>query len=80
MPNSINVRGITTAQGTSTSHQVGVTNEGNLNADWALENNVFAMRFRETENQSTITSIRTFPFLSLSTEDFTYTKFKFIQE
>lgn len=80
VPTSVSVGGYTMQQGESTGHPTGTTEAGNMFDTWSLENNIFKITGVITTRQDVITSVRTFNFLQLVTEEFTYTKFKYIQE
>lgn len=62
------------------THRIGSTDQGNLTANWRLENDTLRIiGYDYGESTAVITSVYKYAINQLVTADTTYTKFRFIQ-
>lgn len=61
------------------AHSLGLRMKGQVNEPWQLVGNTMLVKGMQSTDIDTIVSIHNFEFLSLTTDDESYTKFKLIR-
>ena len=77
-PNRLSVAAYVLSQNDSVRHQIGRAGGANYIGSWTLVADVFEIISAQSSSTNIIESVNNIRFVSLETDTFTYTKFKFV--
>ena len=78
VPNTLSVANYILSQNNSVRHQIGRAGAGNYIGSWTLAGNVFEIISTQSSSTNIIDTVNRILLRSITTDDFTYTKFKFV--